>query len=79
MTTEISTQNYPGSWTTVTGKVIRELHLVLEVELYYATKTQTLMIPKTIIAENSYTIGKEQPLQIQRWFLLRNRIIPFER
>ena len=73
-----SMELYPTQWITVRGRVIRELMLVVEVELECGISFQRLLIPKTIIAANSYVIGVVQPLPIQRWFLLRNRIIPLQ-
>jgi len=76
--TIILNEKYPSSWVTVKGKVLRELHLVIEVEITEPVTTGHLIIPKAIIAEKSFLMDQEQSLMIQRWFLLRNRIIPLD-
>ena len=69
--------NFSGDWYKITGKVVRELAGVVEVEIQDLAIPRSVMIPKPIIAENIFMVGELQTLSVQRWFLLRNRIIPF--
>lgn len=66
------------NWIQISGLILQQFKMVVEVEFEIDGIPRRFMIPKAAIAENSFIFGQVQTIRIQKWFLLRNRIIPFE-